>query len=214
MTSASHTSGAGTEPSAFDVLPEWEGLDDDVYDDIDPLEQPRSTMRQTLEWGAVIIGALIAALVIKTFLFQAFYIPSPSMLPTLEVGDRVLVNKVSYDFGDISHGDIIVFEKPPRAPVSEVNEFIKRVIGLPGDTIQSIDGIVHVNGAPLDEDYLIPGTRTERLPVTIVPAGHVFVLGDNRTNSTDSRVFGAVDQDLIVGKAFLRVWPVTAVGGI
>lgn len=185
-----------------------------MFEELDPLQQPRSAMRQTLEWGAVIIGALIAALVIKTFLFQAFFIPSESMTPTLSVGDRVLVNKVSYDFGDISHTDVIVFTRPPRAPVSEVDEFIKRVIGLPGDTLQGIDGVVHRNGAPLAEDYLHPGSRTDNLPLTIVPAGHVFVMGDNRSNSTDSRIFGPVEQELIVGKAFLRVWPITALGGL
>lgn len=212
MTSSSRT--ASTEPSAFDVLPEWAGLDEDVFDDIDPLLQPRSVVRQTLEWGAVIIGALIAALIIKTFLFQAFYIPSESMTPTLEIGDRVLVNKVSYDFGDITHSDVIVFSRPPRAPVSDVDEFIKRVIGLPGDTLQGIDGVVYRNGEPLDEQYIQPGSRSDNLPLTIVPPGHVFVMGDNRGNSTDSRIFGSVDQELIVGKAFLRVWPVTHLGGL
>ncbi len=212
MTSSSRT--ASTEPSAFDVLPEWAGLDEDVFDDLDPLQQQRSVVRQTLEWGAVIIGALLAALVIKTFLFQAFYIPSESMTPTLEVGDRVLVNKVSYDFGDITHADVIVFARPPRAPASEVDEFIKRVIGLPGDTLQGIDGIVHRNGEPLDEQYIHAGSRSNNLPLTIVPPGHVFVMGDNRNNSTDSRIFGSVEQELIVGKAFLRVWPMTRLTGL
>ena len=203
-----------TEPSAFDVLPEWADADRDVFDDADPVEEPRSAMRQTLEWGAVIIGALIAALVIKTFLFQAFFIPSPSMTPTLLIGDRVLVNKVSYDFGDISHGDVIVFTRPVRAPMSDVDEFIKRVVGLPGDELEAIDGFVYVNGERLHEPYLEASTPTTNLPFTIVPDGHVFVMGDNRTNSTDSRIFGSVDQDLIVGKAFLLVWPVTNIGGL
>jgi len=213
MTS-SESASLSTGPSAFDVLPEWSGADEDVFQDFDPFEQPRSLMRQTLEWGAVIIGALIAALIIKTFLFQAFFIPSESMLPTLQIGDRVLVNKVSYDFGDISRGDVIVFTRPPNAPPSDVNEFIKRVVGVPGDELQGIDGIVHVNGAPISESYIFEGGRTVNLPLTIVPAGHVFVMGDNRGNSTDSRVFGAVGQELIVGKAFLRVWPISNIGGL
>ena len=213
MTVSGPTS-VSTEPTAFDVLPEWTDAQADVFDDNDDAERPRSPMRQTLEWGAVIIGALIAALVIKTFLFQAFFIPSPSMTPTLQIGDRVLVNKVSYDFGDIGRGDVIVFTRPARAPRSEVDEFIKRVIGLPGDQLEAIDGVVHVNGEPLDETYLETGAPTNNLPLTIVPAGHVFVMGDNRTNSTDSRIFGPVDQDLIVGKAFLLVWPITSIGGL
>lgn len=213
MTS-SESASFSTGPSAFDVLPEWTGADDDIFHDFDPFEQPRGLMRQTLEWGAVVIGALIAALVIKTFLFQAFYIPSESMLPTLEIGDRVLVNKVSYDFGDISRGDVIVFTRPPNAPPSEVNDFIKRVVGVPGDELQGIDGMVYVNGELISEPYIMLGDRTDNLPLTIVPAGHVFVMGDNRSNSTDSRIFGAVGQQLIVGKAFLRVWPISNIGGL
>jgi len=211
---SSESASLSTGPSAFDVLPEWTGADDDIFQDFDPFEQPRSLMRQTLEWGAVIIGALIAALVIKTFLFQAFFIPSGSMLPTLEIGDRVLVNKVSYDFGDISRGDVIVFTRPSNAPPSEVDEFIKRVVGVPGDELQGIDGIVYINGVATDERYLMAGDRTDNLPLTIVPAGHMFVMGDNRSNSTDSRIFGAVNQELIIGKAFLRVWPISSIGGL
>ena len=212
MTTTDSSSSAA--PSAFDVLPEWEGLEEDVYDDAEAEITTRSSLRQALEWGAVIIGALVAALLIKTFLFQAFYIPSGSMEQTLAVGDRVLVNKISYDYGDLARGDVIVFHRPPNAPPSDVDDFIKRIIGLPGDTLEAIDGRVYVNGVPTDEPYVDPGDVTTNLPRTVVPDGHVFVMGDNRDNSTDSRIFGPVDQELIVGKAFLTVWPLGSIGGL
>lgn len=176
--------------------------------------EEQARVRSMVEWVAVIVGALIVALVIKTFLFQAFYIPSGSMLPTLETGDRVLVNKLSYDAHDVNRGDVVVFERPPGQPESEIKDLIKRVIGLPGDVIEARDGVVYVNDRELDEPYLAEGTRTENLPRQTVPDNHVFVMGDNRMGSQDSRVFGAIEEDLIVGRAFVRIWPVTHLGGL
>jgi len=203
-------------PSAFDVLPEWDGLEADVFVDDAAELTTRSALRQALEWGAVIIGALIAALLIKTFLFQAFFIPTGSMEQTLQVGDRVLVNKISYDYGDLSRGDVVVFHRPPAAPRTDsgVEEFIKRVIGLPGDTIEAIDGQVFLNGVAIEEPYVDHGDVTTNLPRTEVPEGHMFVMGDNRNNSTDSRIFGPVEQELLVGKAFLVVWPPKSIGSL
>ena len=200
--------------SDFDVLPEWHGHEDDVFGVPEKLAKPKNGLRVLLEWGAVIAGALLAALLIKTFLFQAFYIPSESMVPTLNVGDRVLVNKVAYDFGDIARSDIIVFRKPDNAPASEVNEFIKRVVGLGGDTIESIDGHVVINDVPLEETYLPEGVITSGIRRQTIPEGSLFVMGDNRRNSQDSRVFGPVNVGLVVGKAFVRVWPIPAIGGL
>ncbi|MCP3933835.1 MAG: signal peptidase I [Actinomycetia bacterium] len=204
----------GGTASYFDVSSEWEGYESDVFDDPTETEESRSALRQALEWGAVIIGALIAALVIKTFLFQAFYIPSGSMEQTLQIDDRVLVNKIAYEYGDFSRGDVIVFHRPPAAPPSDTDEFIKRIIGLPGDTLEAIDGVVYVNGLPIEEPYLDPGDLTYDLPSTVVPDGYLFVMGDNRNNSTDSRRFGSVSQDLVVGKAFLIVWPFGSMGSL
>lgn len=167
----------------------------------------RSPLRNAIEWIAVIAGALVVALVIKTFLFQAFYIPSESMEPTLTEGDRVLVNKLSYDLHDVNRGDVIVFERPPNEPVSEIEDLIKRVVGLPGDTVEGRDGRVYVNGTPLEEPYLPSGVLTDPFAPIEVPEGHVFVMGDNRGNSRDSRVFGPISEDLIVGRAFITVWP-------
>jgi signal peptidase I len=151
------------------------------------------------------------ALVIKTFLIQAFYIPSPSMFPTLKENDRVLVNKLSYDLHDVNRGDLVVFERPPGETDTEIKDLIKRVIGLPGDVVSDCgDATVCINGSPLEEPYLADGISTERLERITVPDGSVFVMGDNRENSRDSRVFGPIDQDSIVGRAFVRIWPLSA----
>jgi signal peptidase I len=131
------------------------------------------------------------------------------------VGDRVLVNKLSYKLHDVHRGDVVVFERPPGASTGEddeIKDLIKRVVAVEGDTIEAKQGVVYVNDERLDEDYLEPGTPTEELPRETIPAGHVFVMGDNRTNSEDSRVFGPIDEDDIVGRAFIRVLPITDIG--
>lgn len=171
--------------------------------------KPASKTRTVVEWTLVIAGALVAALLIKTFLFQAFFIPSASMEPTLHIGDRVLVNKLSYKFGDIERGDLVVFKRPDIAAeeAAVVRDLIKRVIALPGETVEARDGAIFINGERLGEDYLPNGTISENLPSQVVPAGKIWVMGDNRTNSRDSRVLGAIDIDTVHGRAFVRIWP-------
>jgi len=167
-----------------------------------------SRRREVIEWVVLVGAALVIAVLIKTFLFQAFFIPSESMVPTLKVGDRVLVNKLAYDYGDVDRGDVVVFEAPPEARSTEIADLVKRVIGLPGDTVEARDdGAVYVNGKQLDEPYLPPGTTTTNLPPTKVPAGHIFVMGDNRGASRDSRYFGPVKESSIVGRVFVKIWP-------
>ena len=164
-----------------------------------------------IEWTAVLGGALLVALIVKVFLFQAFVIPSESMVPTLEVGDRVLVNKLSYHLHDIHRGDVVVFERPPAAATpGDDSDLIKRVIGLPGDTVEGSGGVVFVNRQPLDERYLPQGAVTQDFAEVEVGDHEVFVMGDNRQNSRDSRFFGPVPTDHIVGRAFARVWPLGA----
>ncbi len=167
-----------------------------------------SPLRGVLEWVLILLGAVAVAFVIKTFLFQAFYIPSVSMDPTLKVRDRVIVNKLSYDFHDVHRGDIIVFKSPPGEESSTVKDLIKRVVALPGETVEARDGHVLIDGQPLNEPYLHDGVTTGQMEPHKVPPGHVWVMGDNRPNSKDSRYFGAIDDDLIVGRAFVRVWPI------
>jgi signal peptidase I len=179
----------------------------------------RDRVRSAIEWVAVIVGALVVALIVKTFLFQAFYIPSVSMEPTLEKGDRVLVNKLSYDLHDVNRGDIIVFELPPeKVGPDGIKDLIKRVVGLPGEMIETRDGQVYIDDRLLEEPYLPEGTTTDRPAIERqeVPDDHVYVLGDNRDNSADSRYpnRGPIPIDTIVGRAFIQVWPPSDIGGL
>jgi signal peptidase I len=174
----------------------------------------RSNLRNIIEWVAIIAAALVVAIVIKTFLFQAFYIPSESMEPTLKPNDRVLVNKLSYKLHAIHRGDIVVFKRPPsEASDPTIKDLIKRVIGLPGDTIEGRNDEVYINGQPLKETYVMPGAAglTANFPATKVGNDQYFVMGDNRTNSKDSRFIGTIPKSLVVGRAFIRVWPLSKI---
>jgi signal peptidase I len=165
--------------------------------------------RVCLEWLSIIVGALLVALVLKATVVQTFYIPSGSMLPTLEVGDRIVVNKLAFRLGEVERGDLVVFSKPTTLDNVQINDFIKRVIGLPGEEISSRDGQVFINGKQLLEPYLQAGEFTSGLPNTKIPTGHYFVMGDNRKNSSDSRFFGAIPSELLVGEPFIRIWPLS-----
>jgi signal peptidase I len=178
----------------------------------DPPPKESSGIRGAVEWVVILVGALLVALVVKTFLLQAFYIPSGSMEPTLMIGDRVLVNKVSYDFHDVRRGDIVVFRTPPGEDNATIKDLIKRVIGLPGDTVEGHDGRVYINGNPLKEPYLPAGTTTSSFPAEKIGAGRLWVMGDNRSNSKDSRYFHTISTNLVVGRAFVKVWPLSQVG--
>ena len=182
----------------------------------------RSATRNAIEWAIVLIGALLVALVVKTWLFQAFYIPSSSMEPTLEIGDRVLVNKLGYDVEDVRRGHIVVFSRPDDWTTGDIGDLIKRVIGLPGETISARDGQVFINGEPLDEPWLAPedtgitvfDETSGCVPACTLGEDEIFVLGDNRDNSSASNRFGPIDFDHVVGRAVIRVWPISSFGGI
>ena len=172
-----------------------------------------------VEWVVLIGVALVIALVIKTFLFQAFYIPSDSMYPTLKTGDRVIVNKLSYEMHPVHRGDIIVF-RSPKGPDGKpidpgVNDLVKRVIGLPGDTVEGrADGRVYIDGKALREPYLHGKRSDPGFPPFVVPKDSYWVMGDNRTNSRDSRFFPnhVIPKKDIIGRVFLRIWPPTRIG--
>jgi signal peptidase I len=172
----------------------------------------RSTARSVIEWVVVIGGALIVALVIRAFFLAAFYIPSESMVPTLEKGDRVLVNKLSYKLHGVHRGDVVVFQRPPNEPDNGIDDLIKRVIALPGETIEVKDCKVLIDGRVLDESYVKQWDRTCTFAPQKVGPNQVFVMGDNRDDSQDSRYFGPINQNLIVGRAFVIVWPLTRLG--
>jgi signal peptidase I len=192
------------------------------------------------ELPVLVAIALLIAILIKSFLIQAFYIPSPSMEPTLVRGDRVLVCRVCVRFGDVSRGDVIVFADPDPEPHAddgfardafrwlaegvgvaqpEDEDFIKRVVGLPGDVVEIRRGNVFVNAERLDEPYLDEREDTRSFAPRTIPDGMLFVMGDNRLVSGDSRFepptgVGLVPEDRVIGVAFVRVWPPSRWGWI
>jgi signal peptidase I len=181
----------------------------------------------------LLLTALAIAVVIKTFLLQPFWIPSESMLPTIEVNDRVMVNKLAYRWGEPQRGDVVVFRDPreeeveesiPEAVIRSVLEavgirtrgredLIKRVIGLPGETVEVRNNQIVVNGTPLEEPYLPEVFMPDEPPITL-GAAEVFVMGDNRNASFDSRRFGPIPLDDLIGEAFVVIWPISNVGGL
>ena len=210
-----------------------------------PRSESSRLVRQGIEWVILVGVAVGIALLVKAFVVQAFYIPSGSMEPTLQIKDRVLVNKMSYRFGDPSRGDIVVFEAPPGEATPQIKDLIKRVIGLPGDVVEGKDGDIYVNGQLLQEPYLQPTVQSQTFGPYYVPKEHdkiqpvddrtievngtrvtarlqttpprdssgevsgdeYYMLGDNRLDSKDSTAFGPIHGDTIIGRAFLRVWP-------
>jgi signal peptidase I len=223
----------GTATDATAVLPPTGGgppHDADVPADEPAAPEPSHRARRVIiEWALLIAAAVTIAVLLKTFLVAPFYIPSESMEPTLYKGDRILVNRLSYDFHDVNRGDVIVFEAPKSAQRDGVEDFVKRVIGLAGETVTySDDGAVLINGHRLKEPYLRDSTKnTVKLgvdvppncgappdgePGCVVPKDHIFVMGDNRTSSSDGRVFGAIPESSIIGRVFLRIWPPGDIG--
>lgn len=166
----------------------------------------KAVTKNTLEWFYTLVFALILALVIRTFVAEARWIPSESMLPTLNIGDRLIIDKVSFHISGIKRGDIIVFKAPPASKLDDV--LIKRVIGLPGDNVTIKSGLVYINHQPIDEPYEMEKPRGDYEALT-VPENSLFVMGDNRNNSFDSRFWGVVPEELIIGKALARYYPFT-----
>jgi signal peptidase I len=194
--------------------------------------------RSWREIPILLIVALAIAVIIKTFLVQAFSIPSISMAPTLERGDRILVCRICTRIGDVQRGEIIVFSNPHPGPGTdrgviggllhwlgegigvaqpENKDYVKRVIGLPGDVVELHDGTLYINGVAMQEPYLNPEVDTSPYPPHTVPDGMLFVLGDNRAHSGDSRFpppngLGFVPLDTVIGKAFVIVYPLSRWG--
>lgn len=179
-------------------------------------EEPPSNEKDSFlsflgELPVLVITAIIVAWLIKSFLVQPFFIPSSSMEPTLLPGDRVLVSKLSYRFGEPKPGNIVVFVAPD-APTAAEQDFIKRIQAVSGMMLEVRNGKLIVNGRPKNEPYIRPDTPTSSFGPVTVPKGKVFMMGDNRANSRDSRFFGPVDKTEVIGKAFFVYWPPGRVG--
>jgi signal peptidase I len=199
----------------------------DVPDD-EPTPEPRKGRgyRALLEWTIILMAVVLCTVLLRTYVVQSFSIPSLSMYPTLQVGDRIIVNKLSYHLHAVQRGDIVVFARPPLED-QEYADLVKRVIGLPGETISSKAGHVYINGKRLNEPWLPPGSASYTgalpgdahpqfdLPGPVkIPPGEYFVMGDNRTDSEDSRYFGPIPRSLIVGRAEFVAWPLSHVKGL
>lgn len=179
----------------------------------------RAAVRNIIEWVVILGVALVVAGLARAFLVQAFYIPSASMVPRLEVGDRVLVNKLSYRLHEVNRGDLVVFDRPDCDQSDpDIEDLIKRVVALEGETVEGRDGGVFVDGERLTEPYLTPGHSTGGFAPFQVPEDHVWVMGDNRSNSKDSRILCGgptpIAEDSIQGRAFVVIWPVSSISGL
>ena len=190
-------------------------------------DEGKARRNSLLDYAVIAVMAIGLALVIQAYLVKPYRIPSPSMVDTLEIGDRVLVNRVVYHLKDLGHGDVVVFRWPKNRDVV----FIKRVVGLPGDRLQAKDGKLYVDGVAQEEPYVhktngvtdptnpsgtIVGTTMSQpwglSDEYTVPEGHYFMMGDNRTNSDDSRVWGPVPENDLIGEAFFVYWPLDRLG--
>lgn len=170
--------------------------------------------KEIREWAVAILIAIVVIAVIRMFLFVSFSVDGLSMDPTLEDGDRVVVNKFIYDLTDVEQDDVIVFNS------NEDSAYVKRVIGVPGDNVEMVDRKVYLNGEPLQEDYVVHQGESYMDNFTLndmgteegeIPEGHYLVLGDNRPISRDSRDFGLITEDSIIGEVQLRFWPLNEI---
>ncbi len=176
------------------------------------LDRTRTATLEFVDSG--LVAVLLVFFILRPFVVQAFYIPSGSMEPTLLPGDRILVSKYSYYLGEPGVGDVVVFEAPPQASPEE-KDFIKRVVGVPGDILEPRDGKLCRNGEPVDEPYIrgpVPSYWSGLPPPYKVPPGYVVVFGDNRGNSNDGHKWGPLSRVNLMGKALVVFWPPHRIG--
>jgi signal peptidase I len=181
-----------------------------------PAAAAKSSWQAWRENFQILVIALVLALLMRTFIAEPRFIPSDSMYPTLEVGDRLVVEKVSYYLRPPERGEIVVFDPPPQLQVQGFTKdqaFIKRIIGKPGQIVQVENGKVYLDGQPLTEPYIAAMPNYQWGPAQ-VPSGQFFVMGDNRNNSNDSHVWGFLPQENIIGRAWWRFFPFKRIGGV
>ncbi len=172
---------------------------------IDDSNRKRRVFREVFGYIVTIIAAVIIATLIRIFIFEPFIVPTPSMEPTLKVGDKVIINKLSFKSGPIERGDIIAF----HSPIEEGKDLVKRAVGIEGDEISlTSEGELYVNGEKMAEDYLPEDSNISYMnQIFIVEENKIFVMGDNRNNSYDSRFFGNVSEDIVFGELLVIYWP-------
>lgn len=170
----------------------------------------RSPLYSILEIVGIVVAAFVIAMLVQAFLFKPFTVHQVSMQPNLIEGDRILINRVIYHFRDPKPGEVIVF----HSSVTKGEDLVKRVVAVAGDSVAIHDGALYVNGAKKDEPYLKEQNFSGDYPETIIPAGQFFVMGDNRNNSGDSRLFGPIGKDSVIGEAFVIYWPLGHWGGV
>lgn len=166
------------------------------------------------EYTRIIVIALVLSLLVRTYVAEARFIPSESMLPTLKIGDHLIIDKISFEIKglrDIQRGDIVVFDPPATVQSTDDIPFIKRVIALPGETVSVKKGTVYINGEPLNEPYIMEKPAVDFKPYT-VPDDMLFVMGDNRNHSNDSRYWGPLPAQNIIGTAEFRYFPFNDIG--
>jgi signal peptidase I len=180
----------------------------------EPQASPAPKWKGWLENFQILVVALVLALLLRSYVAEPRFIPSDSMVPTLRIGDRLVVEKISYRLHPPQAGEIIVFDPPPQLQLqgySKDQAFIKRIIGTPGQTIEVKQGTVYVNGQPRKEPYVAEPPKYA-MPSVQVPENSVFVMGDNRNNSNDSHVWGFLPQEHIIGRAWVRFYPFDRAG--
>lgn len=179
---------------------------------MDNSESSKSNIRFLFEMVQIVLIAFALSWVLRTYVIEARKIPTGSMLPTIQLDDRVIVDKFFFKrFDHFSVGDIVVFHAPPSAHTTD--DYIKRIVGLPGDTIEIRNRITYINGQPLYEPYLLEKPNNDFDPV-IIPEDSVFVMGDNRNNSADSREWGPLPIENITGRTLFRYWPIGQIGAL
>ena len=186
----------------------FEGLPQEAEPEPSPQSSGRKMVRFLREVLETILPAILIALLINVFVGQATRVEGQSMEPSLHTDQRLVVEKVSYRFHGPQRFDIVVLRLPSQGD----ELLIKRVVGLPGETVEIRDGDVYINGEPLDEPFLDVETRPGRQGTVTVPPLHVYVMGDNRNHSNDSRSFGPIPIENIVGRAWISYWPLENVG--
>lgn len=161
---------------------------------------------------SLLFAWVVVFLILKPFFMQAFFIPSESMVPTLQIHDRLLVAKIPFWWRGPARGEILVFKAPQNADRDGIQrDYIKRCIGLSGETLEVRAGKVYINGVKLEEPYTAEDSNADFGPI-VIPAGHYFMMGDNRNRSADSRYWGPLDRNRIVGRAWIRFWPLDKIG--